>query len=129
MNLSRATLEKLNKNELIDIIEQLQGSSDIALKFKKVFTDQGIYNGKTKFIFEVKLIADILYVSWKKLTPSGYGDNGIQGTFNIKLSKKQINDIQKNGFTQKIVLPIIKLDCDKVVAGVYRSGSSELMFA
>jgi hypothetical protein len=54
--------------------------------------------------FDIKIISPkTIEIKWKKYTPSGYGDNGIGGTFEIELSKDQIDQIIKNGFTINVV--------------------------
>lgn len=117
MNLSKKTLENMNKEDLINIILDIQNNNnieefkDIKLFFKKNFNSN--YENTKEYGYTVVIRSNILYVSWKKYVPSGYSDNGIGGNFEITLTKQQINKINKNGFTSNVILPIIKNKCNQ----------------
>lgn len=136
MKLSKSSLLKLSKPELVDMILELQKNDiivepfkDIVLKFKKNFLQYG-NNDSKKYGFSVKIVKNILYISWRKYVPSGFLDgNSSGGSFEIILSKKDMNNINKNGFTTKVVLPLIKNECNQAVFDKFDLDVSEFMVA
>lgn len=121
MQLSENTLKRMRKDDLISIILDLQNSSDVdlfgdtKLFFKRNFQNySGYANGNKKYGFIVTGKNKTLYISWNKYVPSGYGDNGIGGSFEISLTNKQLKSIRDKGFTKSVIMPIIKDTCENV---------------
>ena len=109
-------LKKLNKSELIKIILDSQSTEkSIEKSIGEMYHDKILKfciryeGGEIKVSLVVKIHQNILDVKWRKLTPSGYGDNGIGGSYDIVLDKKQISEIKSEGYTSQTILKILKL--------------------
>jgi len=120
MTLSKSTLTKMKKTELIDLVLQLQTNTtsnvDVLenkkLSFKRNFQNYSLMaNGNRKYGFIVTGTHKTLTIKWSKYVPSGYSDNGIGGTFEVILSDSELSLIEKNGFTHSVLLPMIEAYC------------------
>jgi len=123
MKLSQATLSRMKKSELIELVLELQSQGiktiekDLfggkELNFKKCFENYSAYaNGNKKYGFNVSGLDKTLYIKWAKYVPSGYSDNCVRGEFTYTLSDKQLKEISKKGFTHQVILPMISRDCN-----------------
>jgi hypothetical protein len=128
MKPSAATLKKMKKSELIGLILELQNSQTVPahtdlfegkkLTFKRNFQNYGLMaNGNKKYGFVVTGTHRTLTIKWNKYVPSGYGDNGVGGSFEVILSDRELKAIENNGFTHSVVLPMIKVACEIKTGG------------
>lgn len=120
MKYEESILKKLNKSELIKIILDLQSTENSTgnsteTSIGEMYLDKILKfciryeGGEVKVSLVVKVHQNVLDVKWRKLTPSGYGDNGIGGSYDIVLDKKQISEIKSEGYTSQNILKILKL--------------------
>lgn len=116
MKYEESILKKLNKSELIKIILDSQSTENsIEKSIGEMYPDKILKfcirfeGGEVKVSLTVKVHQNVLDVKWRKLTPSGYSDNGIGGSYDIVLDKKQISEIKSEGYTSQIILKILKL--------------------
>lgn len=120
MKYEESILKKLNKSELIKIILDLQSienstGNSTETSIGEMYLDKILKfciryeGGEVKVSLVVKVHQNVLDVKWRKLTPSGYGDNGIGGSYDIVLDKKQISEIKSEGYTSQNILKILKL--------------------
>ena len=120
MKYEESILKKLNKSELIKIILDSQSTENSTgnsteTSIGEMYLDKILKfciryeGGEVKVSLVVKVHQNVLDVKWRKLTPSGYGDNGIGGSYDIVLDKKQISEIKSEGYTSQNILKILKL--------------------
>ena len=113
MRYEESVLKKLNKSELIKIILDAQSIGEKTIG--EMYHDKILkfciryQRGEIKISLVVKVHQNVLNVNWRKLTPSGYGDNGIGGSYDIVLNDKQISEIKSKGYTAQVILKILQL--------------------
>lgn len=124
---SESQLKKMSKPDIIDLVKKLQIGdekesknplseySDASVSLSLINKGHGSYQNfeKVKMTFSVK--GKVLYVKWKLYTPSGYGDNGVGGNFEVVLTNKQISLIEKDGFTKSTMGKICSTQIERLM--------------
>lgn len=98
MLVNKTLLNKMTKEELIDLILENQNKETTSREF--VLYSYLTMRGEKvkKCSINLSLNGNILVVKHRYLTPTGYGDNGLGGIEEIVLNKTQLDFLKKNTF-------------------------------
>jgi len=106
MKLTKSMLKKLKKDELIDLILQLQEKSEAKSLYEQAAGNNKIYekSGSLSYKYILKP-GDILEVWSEEITPSGYAKAGTENLdWNIDLKDEEnYKEYLKIGFNRKLI--------------------------
>jgi len=106
MKLTKSMLKKLKKDELIDLILQLQEKNEAKSLYEQAAGNNRIYenNGLVAYKYILRP-GDVLEVWSEEVTPSGYARAGTEKLeLNIELKdEKKYKEYLKIGFNRKLI--------------------------